>query len=258
MANKKILTEKKEKITVTPKAKVVAEAAVKKDLASDKSKKSVDAAHEISVDMYGKEGKIIGKISLPKEIFDSKINTVLMAQAVRVYRANQRMGTASTKTRGEVRGSTRKIYRQKGTGRARHGAITAPIFVGGGIVFGPRPRDFTLKMPTKMRRKALFSALTMKHRNNTIKIADLGAEFSKTREMQKAFKALELIDKNNKGDNILFVVSDMKHNSVKVTQNIGGVSVQHASDLHTYQVLKAKRVVFMKDSIEVLKNTFIK
>ena len=103
----------------------------------------------VSVNVVGIDGKISGKIALPGEIFGEKVNKALLAQAVRVYLANQRQGNASTKTRGEVEGSTRKIYRQKGTGRARHGSVRAPIFVKGGIVFGPKPRDFSLDMPKK-------------------------------------------------------------------------------------------------------------
>src|SRR3989344_1755133 len=94
----------------------------------------------LSADVYNTAGKNVSKVNLPKTNFGAKINDGLMAQAVRVYLANQRMGTASTKTRSEVKGSTRKIWRQKGTGRARHGSKKAPIFVGGGVAFGPRPR----------------------------------------------------------------------------------------------------------------------
>src|SRR3990170_6251019 len=116
----------------------------------------------LNVPVVGVDGKTKSKIQLPKELFGAKVNKALLAQAVRVYLANQRTGNAATKTRGEVEGSTRKIYRQKGTGRARHGAIRAPIFVGGGIVFGPRPHDFHLDFPKKMKRRALGSALTSK------------------------------------------------------------------------------------------------
>src|SRR3989344_1873864 len=101
-------------------------------------------------------------MALPKEIFGQEVNTKLLAQAMRVYMTNLKKFTASTKTRGEVRGSTAKIYRQKGTGRARHGAITAPIFVGGGIVFGPKPRKVVLDLPKKMKKAALLAALSDK------------------------------------------------------------------------------------------------
>src|SRR3989344_6029979 len=112
--------------------------------------------------VYDLKGAKSGTLALPKEVFGTKVNNSLMAQAVRVYLANQRQGNATTKTRGEVQGSSKKIYRQKGTGRARHGSLRAPIFVKGGIVFGPKPRDFSLDLPKKMKRKALFSSLSAK------------------------------------------------------------------------------------------------
>src|SRR5882724_11511103 len=116
----------------------------------------------LALDVYGLDGKVAEKVTVPAAIFGEKVNKTLLAQAVRVYLANKRQGNASTKTRGEVDGSTRKIYRQKGTGKARHGSVRAPIFVHGGVVFGPKPRDFSLSLPKKMKRKALFSALSAK------------------------------------------------------------------------------------------------
>ena len=116
----------------------------------------------LNIDVFDIKGKNVGSISLPESIFKAKVNPQVVAQAVRVYLANQRQGTSSTKTRGEVQGSTRKIYRQKGTGRARHGSIRAPIFVHGGVAFGPKPRDFSLKIPSKIKQQALFSAFSSK------------------------------------------------------------------------------------------------
>src|SRR6185437_7247197 len=136
--------------------------AVKAEVAVSVSQKEKSKVAPVSVDVVGIDGKVTGKIALPGEIFGEKLNKALLAQAVRVYLANQRQGNASTKTRGEVDGSTRKIYRQKGTGRARHGSVRAPIFVHGGIAHGPKPRDFSLTMPQKMKQKALFSALSTK------------------------------------------------------------------------------------------------
>ena len=125
---------------------------------------------KLTVSVYGMDGKSSGTVTLPKEIFGEVVNKKLLAQAVRVYMANKRQGNASTKTRGEVEGSTRKIYRQKGTGNARHGSIRAPIFVKGGIVHGPKPRDFGLDLSKKMRRKALFSALSAKLQDGDVKV----------------------------------------------------------------------------------------
>src|SRR3989338_5152877 len=122
--------------------------------------------------VFDTKGALKKTIDLPKEIFGVQENNILLAQAVRVYLANQRQGTVSTKTRGEVAGSTRKIYRQKGTGRARHGSIRAPIFVHGGLVFGPKPRDYSMKFPKKMRKAALASALSSKVNDAQVKVVD--------------------------------------------------------------------------------------
>src|SRR3972149_950729 len=120
-------------------------------IASSRVKKAVTkklpSQTGLKLSVYNMAGKSVETLILPKEIFGAEINTHLMTQAVRVYLANQRRGTVKTKSRGEVNISTRKIYRQKGTGRARHGAASAPIFVGGGVAFGPKPRDYSLKLP---------------------------------------------------------------------------------------------------------------
>jgi len=204
------------------------------------------------------KGKVIESMNLPKEIFGAKINKVLLAQAVRVYLANQRKGTHSTKTRGEVEGSTAKIYRQKGTGRARHGSKRAPIFVKGGIVFGPKPRDYSLKLPKKMRRLALFSSLTAKKdEGKIIVLSGLEKIEAKTNKMVDVIKNLKLEEKNKK---ILLITPDTINafeNVYKAGRNLKGVSIISAKMLNTYEVLNAKTLLFMKASIEVLENTFL-
>ena len=182
-----------------------------------------------------------------------------MAQAVRVYLANQRKGTHSTKTRGEVEGSTAKIYRQKGTGRARHGSKRAPIFVKGGVVFGPKPRDYSLKLPKKMRRLALFSSLTTKKDEGKIVVlSGLEKIEAKTNKMADVVKNLNLEEKNKK---ILLITPDTINafeNVYKATRNLKGVSIVSAKMLNTYEVLNSKTVLLMKASIEVLENNFLK
>ena len=116
----------------------------------------------LTIPVYDLDGKEKSTLEVAKEIFGIESNPKLIAQYVRVYHANQRQGTSSTKTRGEVRGSTRKIYRQKGTGKARHGDIKAPIFVGGGVVGGPQPGKHSLKLNKKQIKKSLFTALSLK------------------------------------------------------------------------------------------------
>ncbi|OGH10994.1 MAG: 50S ribosomal protein L4 [Candidatus Levybacteria bacterium RIFCSPLOWO2_01_FULL_36_13] len=198
-------------------------------------------------------------MSLPKEIFGVEENKSLLAQAVRVYLANQRSGTAKSKSRGEVNISTRKIYRQKGTGRARHGAASAPIFVGGGVAFGPRPHDFSLKLSKNLRRKALFMALSSKLAEGEIKIVSGFEKLEpKTKNMAQAFAKIE---KEGKKRNLLLVTPDSTEkyvNVVKAARNIKGVEIMPSSLLNTYQVLKAKELLFMKEAINTLKESAAK
>ena len=180
-----------------------------------------------------------------------------MHKLLRVYLANQRQGNASTKTRGEVDGSTRKIYRQKGTGRARHGGIRAPIFVKGGIVFGPKPRDFSLDLPQKMKRKALFCALSAKVKEKEVIVIDgLGSIEPKTKIFAKMLKSLGMVSKKQ---NVLFVTAG--GNVAKVLQagqNIQGVSFIPSKQINTYEVLAAAKVVVMKDAVDEMKEHFLK
>jgi len=214
-------------------------------------------APSLSASVYNLKGKVVEKVSLPKEIFGSPVNDRLMAQAVRVYLANQRLGTVSTKTRGEVRGSTRKIYRQKGTGRARHGGIRAPIFVGGGRVFGPKPRDFSLKLPSKMRKAALVSALSQRLLDNGIRvISGLEKIEPKTKIMARTIKNL---DSNLERKKILLVTpsnSNELSNVYRAARNIEGVRILPANMLNTYEVLDNVAIFLMKPALDALKKHF--
>lgn len=209
----------------------------------------------VKVDVVDLAGKSVGTMALPEAIFAAKVNKALMAQAVRVYRANQRVAHASTKTRGEVTGSTRKIYRQKGTGRARHGGITAPIFVGGGVAHGPRAHEYTLSMPQKMRKAALFSALTSKQQDNGIRVVNgLEKIEPKTKAFVSFLKAVALDEKKKK---VLLVLPAKTDNVARSARNIEGVEFSLANQLNTYEVLNTKTVIFMKDAIETLEKTFL-
>lgn len=233
---------------------VVKKVAVKKVAAKELPK---ETGLELSV--YDTQGKVMGSMNLPKEIFGVEINNPLVAQAVRVYLANQRRGTLKTKSRGEVKISTRKIYRQKGTGRARHGAASAPIFVGGGIAFGPRPRDFSLKLSQNMRRVALFSALSSKLKDGEIKIVSgLEKLEPKTKKMAEVVNNLQLTGKNQK---ILLVTPKSGkdfESVVKGARNIQGLRIIPSSLLNTYEILAHKNILFMKDAIETLRENYIK
>jgi large subunit ribosomal protein L4 len=259
MAVKKVTKTTEEKVSKVVKKstkaateeKVVAEVSTEKKVVAQPKKEK-----GLTVAVYDTSGKEVETIALPEEMFNAKVNPVLMAQAVRVFLANQRQGNASTKTRGEVTGSTRKIYRQKGTGRARHGGVRAPIFVKGGIAHGPKPQDHSLAMPKKMKKAALFSALTAKLAKNEVKIvAGLEALEPKTKHMALTLNHFGLGDKKPK----LLVV--MPGNDAVVTRsggNLAGVTITAAERLNTYEVLNTKSLVLMKDSIVKMKEVFLK
>lgn len=210
-------------------------------------------AKKLSADVFDLSGKVVEQIALPAEVFSAKVNKVLIAQAVRVYRANQRLGTASTKTRGEVEGSTRKIYRQKGTGRARHGSIRAPIFVHGGIVGGPKPRDYSLKMPKKMKKAALFGSISGKYQEAKISIVD---GLTKIEPKTKKFVGLiESIKLNEKKKKVLLVTSGAFDNLKRAARNVEGITIANVKTLNTYEVLNSRHMLFMKEAIaEMEKN----
>lgn len=220
--------------------------------------RGASVAHKaVKVEVLDTKGKVVESVSLPGTIFGAKVNPALMAQAVRVYLANQRQGTRSTKTRGEVTGSTRKIYRQKGTGRARHGGVRAPIFVHGGVAHGPKPVDFSRKLTQKMRQAALFSALTAKLQDKEVKIVT-GLEKlpPKTKEMAAVFKNLALQEKNQKVLLVLSEASDATKSVIRISRNIDGVTYTFAQQLNTYEVLNNRVVVFVPDAVGMLEKHF--
>lgn len=215
-------------------------------------------ARGLSVSVYDVKGKIAGHMNLPSEIFNAKINDSLMSQAVRVYLANQRQGTSKTKDRGEIDRTGKKVWQQKGTGRARHGSRRAPIFVGGGVVFGPRPRDFSLNLSKKMKTLALFSALSSKLKDQEIKIVKgLETVAPKTKIMVGVLKSLGINDDKK----VLFVIpkaGQESQNVYRASRNIEGINILTANTLNTYKVLDNELILLMKDSIDIIKDTFIK
>lgn len=209
------------------------------------------------ISVYNLSGKKISRLSLPKEIFAQKPNEQLMAQAVRVFLSNQRQGGAKTKTRGERRGSTRKIYRQKGTGRARHGSKRAPIFIKGGRAHGPTGREnFKLKLSKKMRRKALFSALSSHLAEEKILvISGLEKLKPKTAEMVKVLKNLKLKAGEEK---LSLVIPEKLENVSLASRNIQKMKLLKANQLNPYEVLNSQCLLILKPSIKVIKETFLK
>jgi large subunit ribosomal protein L4 len=233
------------KVAVTKSTKTTKATKAVKTVASEA--KEAGASTGLTVSVLGTDGKVKGKMTLPAEVFAQKASKALLAQAIRVYQANQREGSASTKTRGEVEGSTRKIYRQKGTGRARHGSIRAHIFVGGGVVFGPVPHSFTLQMPEKMRRKALTGALTSQLEAGRVIVMDGLEAVTKTKSMAQALVAASAVK------NVLLVVGKDATVVTRAARNIEGVDIVPSTSLNTYTVLAHQKIVFMKDAVAQLK-----
>jgi len=209
---------------------------------------STKAASSVKAKTPSEEKPVSAGKNLPKELFGGEINKALIAQYVRVYLANQREGSARTKTRGMVEGSTRKIYRQKGTGRARHGSIRAPIFVGGGIVFGPVARDYHLTMSKDMKRKALLSAFAARA-NDTV-VMDGIEDAEKTKVVAGALKSSVGMG------NVLLIVPKAAEKLVRASRNIKGVDVVRATDVNPYEILTHKTIVFTKSALEESKVHF--
>jgi len=262
MPDKKVKIQKSKvkslKITRKTASKKSVKTVVRK--AASLEKPAVKKSASLSVSVYNTAGKAISKLNLPKEVFGAKINDKLMAQAVRVYLANQRKGTASTKTRSEVHGTTKKAWRQKGTGRARHGSKKAPIFVHGGVAFGPRPHDFSLKLPQKMKKAALFSAFSLKNQDGQIMVVSgLEKLEPKTKLMAEFIKKM---GKDDKKINLLLITPDKGKNGFenvfRAARNIPGLRVLKADLVNTYEVLNNKGVLLMKDSVDALENHFVK
>ncbi len=187
----------------------------------------------------------MGDLELSETVFGAPVNEGLVHQAVVRYLANQRQGTASTKTRGEVSGGGRKPWRQKGTGRARQGSIRAPQWVGGGTVFGPKPRDYRQAMPKKARRAALRSALSSKVASGELLVLDeLTFEEPKTKKMVEVLQNLKAA-----GASALVVTGELDRNVILSARNIPGVGTTRAGDLNVYDVVAHARLIATKDAI---------
>ncbi len=196
-------------------------------------------------DMSGNE---VGKLELNEAIFGAKINRHLMWEAVRMQLANRRAGTACTKTRGEVRGGGRKPWPQKGTGRARQGSIRAPHWVGGGVVFGPKPRDYSYSMPKKAKRAAVRSALTARFKDGDIIFIDkIELENHKTKTAVAFLKGLGI-----DGQKVLILVDNIDFNLDRSTRNIPYVKALKAEAVNVYDVLNADKILITKPALEII------
>ncbi len=205
--------------------------------------------------VYTKDGKEAGEITLPKEIFDVKMNADLVHQVLISQTANKRQVGAHTQTRGEVRGGGRKPWRQKGTGRARHGSTRSPIWKGGGVSGGPRnDKNYSKDVPTKMRRKALFMVLTEKAKKNLLVVLDSATiEKPKTKDMALTIKSLPI-----KADSRLVVYQTADKKMFLATRNIKKTGVSEARNLNVVDLLNYKYLLISKEGIKEIETTFVK
>jgi large subunit ribosomal protein L4 len=198
------------------------------------------------VDVLNAGGKKAGSVDLPDEVFGVQVNVPVMHRVVRAQLAAARAGTHSTKTRSEVRGGGAKPWRQKGTGRARQGSRRAPQWTGGGVVFGPTPRDHSLRVNKKEKVLALRSALTDRRAGGNLVVVD-GLDF----EAPKTASAVELLDTLGlAGRKLLFVVDGLEEAAIKSFRNLPAVHLITFDQLNTYDVLASDVVVFTRDSLE--------
>jgi len=208
----------------------------------------------VDIDLLNMEGNAKDKFKLDQKVFDGKINYDLMHQAVVIYLANQRSYTASTKTRGEVKGSNKKPWRQKGTGRARAGSIRSPLWRKGGVVFGPKPKEVYKELSKRMKILALKSALNAKLKDNELMILDsLSLNSCKTKEFFKILTNLKVEEKRN-----TFVVDSLEENLVLSSRNIEDIKLVKANDLNTYDALDCKNLIFTKNAILEVQNRILK
>lgn len=202
---------------------------------------------ELSV--YNIEGKDTGrKVELNDSVFAIDANEHVVYLDVKQYLANQRQGTHKSKERSEVSGSTRKLHKQKGGGGARIGDINSPVLVGGGRVFGPRPRDYRFKLNKKVKVLARKSALTYKAADNAIKVVeDFTFEAPKTKDFVNFAKNLEVA-----GKKILLVVADDNKNVYLSARNVPNAEVMRVSDINTYELMKSNAILLTEKSVEVI------
>jgi len=206
-----------------------------------------------TVPVYNTEGKEIENIKLDAHVFDGTINDAAIYQVINAYRGNQRRGLAATKTRGEVSGGGKKPWKQKGTGRARHGSIRSPLWRHGGVVFGPHPRDFSVVVPKSLRNLALKSSLNAKVKEaNFIVLDTLKLENSKTKEAAKIFSNLK-IDANKKKANKKLLLLDKIDSKLRLSlRNIASLNINVAGDTNAYEVIDAHKLVITKDGLLAL------
>ncbi len=194
----------------------------------------------------------VGEIELNETLFDADVNEHVVYEAVKNQLANKRQGTQSAKTRAEVRGGGRKPFRQKGTGRARQGSIRAPHYTGGGVVFAPKPRDYSYKIPKKVKRLALYSVLTSKLKDKEIIVLD-NLEF----EAYKTKEAKNILNNLNANKKAYLVIAENDEKIYRSFRNIEGCDIAVANLINVYDLLRHDKLVITKDAVAKLEEVFI-
>lgn len=198
----------------------------------------------MQVPVYNTSGEVVKNIDIADSVFAVPANEAVVYQAVIRQMSNARQGTASTKTRGEVTGSKQKMYRQKHTGRARAGSIRSPLRRGGGVAFGPKPRDYHQAMPKSMRRLAIRCVLSAKASDNELMVLDeLKFDEPKTKEMAKVLSALSV------ADSALIAISNPEANTVKSARNLPRVKTIPARQLNVVDITSHKKLLMTEEAV---------
>lgn len=200
-----------------------------------------------TIEVKNLKNESVGELELKDDVFDAPLNEALIYDAVKNFLTNQRQGTVKTKTRGNVSGSGRKLWKQKGTGRARIASLRSPLWKGGGNAHGPQPRDWTSELPKKMKRGALKSALSERLREGNLVVVD---GFDLADHKTKTFTAVAKTF--GWGAKTLIVETDPKSNLVLSSRNIPGVTIATGSNVNIYDVLYHEKIVFTKEAINAL------
>lgn len=216
-----------------------------------KRKKKTESKKEIKLDLPVRDihGKKVDTITLNDKAFDGIVNMPLLHQVVTMYRANLRSGSASTKTRAEVRGGGKKPWRQKGTGRARTGSIRNPLWRGGGVIFGPRPRDFSYKMPQKIRKQAIKSSLNEKFLNGNLIIIDkIKIDKPKTKLFKSILESLGVEER----ECAIVILSSLDNNVKLASRNIPNLCMRSTSALSALDILRHKKLIIQQSALNSL------
>ena len=216
---------------------------------------------KFEVSAFDLSGKEVGTVALAESVFGGKVNKSLLTQAMRVYNNNRQTHWGNTKTRGEVQGSTRKIFKQKGTGNARHGSLLAPIFVGGGIALGPKPRKVELDLPKKMKTAALMSALAQKQSEQQVfGLAGMEKASGKTKDLAVFAKKMnERSSLAKQGKKSMLIVGVEENEMMKrMVRNLAKISYRPASQLNVFEVIGHQSILVSKEAVAALVGRFEK